>query len=184
VSWHRLVLLGPQATAGGLGLRWQGRETRFLVQSLLLGFGIAIVLMVPVMMVLHLLQDSPLVFAAMAALALAAIFLWLRLGLIFPAIAIDHPYRLAQSWSDTAGCGIQFVIAVLAASLPIFLALQIVMAIAFSMGLDRAAPYAMLFLTAAGSYLSAAAAFTVIALVFRRLTGWSGQPTPALVSRS
>ncbi len=184
VNWHRLVLLGSESVPGSFGLRWESRETRFLVQGALLSLGIGFVLLTPGMAALHLLQQPPMTYAVMAALALAFILLWLRLGLIFPAIAVDHPYRMAQSWRDSAGCGFQFLAAVLVASMPVLIALQVFIELAYGIGLGRAAPYAVLFLSTGASYLSAAVLFTVMSLVFRRLTGWPNSAAPPLASRA
>lgn len=180
VNWYRLSLLGPAASAPGLGLTWEGRKTRFLIVNLLLVIGIVLALAVPAVVINGLLQQSVPGYAAMIALMLVGFYLYLRLGLVLPAITVDHPYRLAQSWRDTVGCGFQLLVATVAAVLPILVVQQIFFALALGIGLVSAAPYAVAFLGTVPTYVWSAAATTMIALVFRRRTDWPGAGIMAL----
>jgi hypothetical protein len=180
VNWYRLSLLGPAGGAPGLGLSWEGRKTRFLIVNLLLVFGIVLVLAIPAVIIDGLLHQSVPGYAAMIVLVLVGFYLYLRLGLVLPAITVDHPYRLAQSWHDTAGCGLQLLVATVAAVLPILLVQQMFFALALGTGLVSAAPYAIAFLGSVPTYVWSAAATTMIALVFRRRTDWPGAGVMAL----
>ena len=173
VNWHRLVLLGPGQAAAGLGVRWGARETTFLVRSLMLGFGIGAVMGVPLLAISAVLQRTPVGLPILGLVIVAAVFLSLRLSLVFPAIAVDLPYGFAQSWKDTAGGGLRLLAAMLAASAPLWAALLLFVASAGVSGLAGAAPFAVLFLDRAGGYVVAAAGLTVLSLVFRRRAGRS-----------
>lgn len=172
VHWHRLVLLGQAQAASGLGIRWERRETRFLVRWLLLGVGVAVVLAIPVTLAERLAHQSALGYPIFGAIMLFAIFLTLRFSLALTAIAVDAPYSFAKSWSDTAGCGFQLLASTLLSNLPVFVCLFVVDAIASSIGLAQAAPLSFMLLDNAALYLALAAYTTVLSLAFRRATGW------------
>jgi len=184
VNWYRLSLLGPAGAVPGLGLSWDGRKTRFLLVNVLLFLGIGAVLAIPAMIVGSLFQQSLPGYAATMAVLLIGLYLWLRLGLVLPAITVDYPYRMTQSWSDTAGYGFAYLGAALAAVLPIVIAQQIFFAVVMGTGLIDAAPYAVAFLGSIPTYLWSAAAATLVALVFRRLTGWPGSGVGTLREQS
>ncbi|MEX2009450.1 MAG: hypothetical protein WEC41_04590, partial [Dongiaceae bacterium] len=146
VNWHRLVLLGPSQAAAGLGVRWGVRETTFLVRSLALGFGIGAIMAVPLLAISAALQHTPVGLPVLGLVIVAAVFLSLRLSLVFPAIAVDLAYGFAQSWKDTAGRGLRLLAAMLAASAPLWAALLLFVGLAEASGLADAAPFAVLFL--------------------------------------
>jgi hypothetical protein len=111
VNWHRFILLDE--VPGHLeSLRLDGRVWRYFGNTLLLVLGIGVV---------SVLAAFPLIFIAVAAgamqlaplagliaiLAVAA-FVFLRLGIKLPAIAIDGgDFRFADAWRASAGNGFQ-----------------------------------------------------------------------------
>ncbi|WP_119460885.1 hypothetical protein [Rhodospirillaceae bacterium SYSU D60014] len=182
VSWHRLILMGPQEALSAPVIRWGNRETTYLWRSILLMIGIVLAMAIPFSFALAMAQRSAAGHLIMALVSLAALFIMLRLALVLPAGAVDARYGFAQSWGDTAARGFQLMAIVLLVALPLFVALHIVNGLIASTGLAAAAPLTTLLLNSVGSYLFLAALLTVLALAFRRLSGWQdsqGAAVPA-----
>jgi len=171
VSWHRLVLLGPRAIAPGLALVWSARETRFFVRALLFTVGLSLVAAAPAFLFARMMQGSPSGALLLVAVALGLLLVAMRVGLAFPATALDRAYGFAQSWRDTAGCGLPLLGIVVLTGLPFALGVLLFHLLATSIGLARAAPYAMLFVEQAAGYLATAAMATAVSLAYRRLAG-------------
>lgn len=95
VAWLRRILTPLETPTIGETLRWRPRHTRFLLHWI--GFLLSASMLL-------LIIGAPL---AAAGPLLAAIFavglVWLygRLSLVFPAIAVDRPLNLSQSWQAT-----------------------------------------------------------------------------------
>lgn len=181
VSWHRLILLGPQQAMSAPILRWGNRETTYLWRSIVLLIGILLAMAIPFSFALAIAQRSAAGHLVMALVSLAALFIMLRFSLVLPAGAVDARYGFAQSWADTAARGFQLMGTVLLVALPSFVALRLVNGLIASTGLAAAAPLTVLLLNSVGGYLFLAAMLTVLALVFRRLSGWQDSQ-PAAVS--
>ncbi len=90
ITTHRIILLGPGAVPEWGIFKWSRRETRFALH--MLGLGLVVIPAV-------ILGFIPLIGGL---IALGVIF-WLfsRLSLVFPAIAIDHDASFRSSWELT-----------------------------------------------------------------------------------
>ena len=91
VTTHRIMLLGPNQVPRWGILSWSRRETLFALNIIRLGL-----IVVPLILLAYI----PTIGLALAI----ALMLWIfsRLSLIFPAIAIDHPLPLKTAWQLTA----------------------------------------------------------------------------------
>lgn len=110
VGWHRYVLLEEYP---GLLPGLAGRPVGAYLGRMILLTVVLVLCAIPISIVVGLLMSPFLiagssafagVFGALVGVAMAAVFswLWLRLGLILPAIALGKPMTLRMSWSATA----------------------------------------------------------------------------------
>ncbi|WP_169795950.1 hypothetical protein [Pseudoponticoccus marisrubri] len=103
VAWHRYVLTGE--LSGGWVPAWHGPEVlRYLGYSLLLGLIVvvaAFLAAIPAAIVMMVL--SPLAPIALLGIAVACLYVALRLGTALPGIAMGQKMNLQQGWSETAG---------------------------------------------------------------------------------
>ena len=91
ITVHRIMLLGPGSVSRWGTISWGRRELRYALHAMGL-----LLMIIPV--------------AALAAVPVVGLLLavatvtWLvaRLGLVFPAIAIDRPFSFKDSWQLTA----------------------------------------------------------------------------------
>jgi len=175
VAWLRRLLLGPDTSGPPLALQWTRREKTYLQRWLLVNIGPFLGLVAAIGLVVLLSADA---FGAILGSVLflgallAIVFVQARLSLVLPAAAVDHDYRLAQAWADTARCG-----AVLAAS--VFLVELPFAAVILGMGwigertlLGQALPYTLALIESILGYLGVAASLTVYAIAFRKCSGW------------
>lgn len=171
VNCQRLVLLGPSAVAG-LGLRWGGRETRFLASaaliSMIAGFAVALPATIVSVFVLRAPQPPFLLFVVMLPFYF---YLVLRLSFALTAAALDSPGFIGWSWRATRGIGVPFLIAAMLTVLPLEVAVLLFSWLLGATGLYEVAPFASHFLSTLTAYLPAAAMSVTIALVYRRLQG-------------
>jgi hypothetical protein len=109
VGCHRLVLLKPDARS--TDMKWSRRESYFLIWLIGLLFLRWIVTMVVVMIgvpLLNLLQPPGEMGHWFAQAAeLPAWYVFARLSLVFPALALDHRTGLAHAWTLSSGNGIR-----------------------------------------------------------------------------
>ena len=122
VTWHRFVLVGPQAVERERGLRWGARELRFLGWSVVLtliigiagGFAAALVIGIILMFFLASFGDPAamdpgmlsedvirLLFYANLVLSFVIVAPLFRYMLFLPSISIDR----GASWSEAGGWG-------------------------------------------------------------------------------
>lgn len=88
ITTHRILLLGPDAVPEWGFRKWTSRETMFALNMIFMGL-----LMLPFLF----LALIPIVGWGLAALAF--VFLFPRLSLIFPAIAIEEEFSFKSSWA-------------------------------------------------------------------------------------
>ncbi|MDF3073352.1 MAG: hypothetical protein K0S54_1019 [Alphaproteobacteria bacterium] len=100
VAWHRVTLLGYAADSGFFRVGLTSREWRFLGYTLLVYLGL-----VPAAVFFVMSQyGAATVWGVLGLVAFAAfVFVGLRLSMVFPATAADHPTSLKTSWQQTAG---------------------------------------------------------------------------------
>ena len=109
VCCHRLVLLGIEGESGDR--KWTRRETHFLLVLTGLYISATLITWLGGMF-------SSLVLPALLGgwfLAFVYIFAWYlfaRVSLILPAIALDHPFNLVRAWRQSAGSGLRLFVIV------------------------------------------------------------------------
>jgi hypothetical protein len=175
VSWHRLMLLGPQGAPGGLGATWEARHTRFLGRTLVLGLGLGLIAVAPALILVEVMGSIPVIAMPLLGMIVVMLLVATRLSLVFPAIAIDRGYGFFDSWRDTAGHGFRIVGLILATQAPFWLAMVALRLIATDTGLAQAAPYTLALVQEAGNYLAAAGGVAVLSLAFRALATPTGK---------
>lgn len=181
VGWLRVLLLPQARGQPELGLRWTRRHGLFFLRSLALMVGVAGLVAGGATLATGLGGPVPsaggaglpgLVLAFL--LGLASLYLFLRLSLVLPATAVDHPYGFAASWHDTAPAGVQMMLAMMLAGLATAIPVLLFRAIG---GIFAAsAPLTMVLLDNALGVVISAIFLGVIAIAFRRLAGWR-EPT-------
>jgi hypothetical protein len=191
VNWYRVILLGPQGLIRP-ALRWDRRHWRVFGFGLLLGGGLLALGAV-------LAKSLPL---PPALIALCLIYPAARSSFLFPAIAVEEPYSLAYAWRHTKGQGGRLTVLLLLAGLPLMLAVMMIvsflfLAVAGISLFDLAAmegagslrpgdsfnfsPLATLSLKMIAEALTMgvlAVLCAIIALAFRRCTGWVPAAAP------
>jgi hypothetical protein len=174
VGWHRVVLLGPERTGGGLGVQLGLRELRyffrlwvcFMVMIAVGGFLSIIEVAIAIRIGVNPYATLPIAYLGFIPIAAFAIG---RLGPSFAAIAVDLPSEMSRSWQATMGNGGRLLALYLLAGFGWFAVPALLGAFAGLLGLGEVAPYALLFISAFVSTALLAVLVTINALVFRRL---------------
>lgn len=114
VAWHRRVSLGPQGLPPGLPLRLGERERTYLIRALIYAAVLAAVFWIPVWAFTGFGRNDAASFAiggvaGMVALWLVELYLFYRVSLAFPAIALDRPMPVAEAWRMSAGNGLRML---------------------------------------------------------------------------
>lgn len=119
IPCHRIVLLGPSSIASGARWRWTRRETRFALSLTQLFATSALVMMVLLFVWAFLtsaiadLKNPQAVSYLGPILAIAAgSYVFSRLSIIFPSIAIDEPLTIRSAWQMSRGNGWRLLIIV------------------------------------------------------------------------
>lgn len=201
VAWQRLVLLGPEAGRPRLLPSWGQRQWRslgYVLLVMLMVYGIVLVALVPVILLwagvaqgsAGLEQSGPLVFAVLGSFLLVVLlmlYFYARWSFVFPAVAVDEPFGLRDSWRLTRGQGSRIVATMILVLLPITLVLMVagplILGLISSAGTQGAAAVIfvvafLLFYVALG-YVLMALIMTAITLAFRTVSGWV-PPTQAI----
>jgi hypothetical protein len=184
VGWHRLILLGRQASSG-LGVAFGRREIAFLGRLWLCFIGmllVSIAFSVLEYLLAGMLGADPngFVLIAMAGYTLIAIYVIGRIGPSFAALSVDQPLGLGAAWQTTRGEGSRIFVIYLLVSLGWFAVAFLFSSIAQILGLGEAAPYALLFINAVLSAGFLALLVTINSILFRQLSGW--RPTGSLLA--
>ncbi len=223
IAWHRLILLGPVRAAPALVPSWQHRHWRYLGYAAGLGILVATVflaldvnftptsvrrppdaLMLPegqrTAGVLVPTMNEMALFMAKAQALLIIGVIALRLGFLFPAVAIDLRYGLRNAWHDMREQGLRILASAILVSVPAFVVYVAVVQAASRLStltLRKAGfglnDFVVLLavdqmLTAVGLYLILAAFVSMISLAFQWCSGWgppgSGIAAPGPASRA
>lgn len=185
VAWIRFVLFGRRDSAAPFQFRLGRREGKYLLYILILMVPFVVVQFVGmgVIMALALATDDPwamiggTIFAVVFVFAIfvAMIVVYVRCLFVFPAIAVDADMGLRAAWGKSRGVAWRLFGIVLFALLPFALFLSLIM---WSSQTLDAGSSELTFTYILGSaqqvvgYLGAAVTFGVVALAFRRVTGW------------
>lgn len=115
IPCHRIVLLGPSSIGSGARWRWSRRETRFalsLIQlSATMGLVMIVLLFVWTFLISAILQKPQVVSYLGPILAMAASsYVFSRLSVIFPSMAIDEPLTIRSAWQMSRGNGWRLLI--------------------------------------------------------------------------
>lgn len=114
-SWHRFSLLARGQALPTMGFLFSFREIRFFGYLLLMSMSF----MVPLIVVGAAGQKAgPAIAFLFFLLAIAVLWMWGRLGLVFPAAAVGDQVRLADSWRLTQGNGWRMFWLLILISLP------------------------------------------------------------------
>ena len=116
IAWHRCVLQGADRKHRVNMWRPQKSETRFFITALLLGFatGAFVGVVSGVLSVLNVFLGWVVIVPSIAF----AMYCWLRLSLVLPALAINRPISLAESRALTKGKTGQMFLAIVSAIWP------------------------------------------------------------------
>ncbi len=150
ISWHRLVIQGPQATPMN-PFHWTRNETIFMAMAF--GLSVAYVALVLVIGVVAVLLGLPKIIQSLLLMAglLALAYASLRFSFFFPARAANRPLTLAQAYTLSRGYVWRMFWASVMAALPTMLLLVVAgIAIGMVIGLVAAVlpvPGAVLILT-------------------------------------
>jgi hypothetical protein len=178
VAVYRLLLLGPGAVTPGIMPAWGRRELRFLGLNLAIGLVFVVIVLVLLLLLGEAsLNNGPVVMLGLGV-ALLASYAYSRVSVAFPAIAVDHPLRLADAARCTAPVGGRLWLALILSAMPAVTVMLIVSEFLQVSQLAAAAPLATTFVVVALSYAATAVMLVPVALTFRELAGWSGPPAP------
>jgi len=118
ITTHRIILLGKESVPEW-GLRsWSKRETFFFIHVLILTGGMYILLLAPIFSGFIPIVVMPISF-------IFIIWLWARLSLVFPGIAIDKGVTFKLSWALTKKYQLLMFLVVIA--FPVLLAIPSVL---------------------------------------------------------
>ncbi len=193
VAWHRFVLLGAARAAPTSLPPLAPRHWRFLGYAvvMLMITGLPYLGLVTAMQPLSEVEGQPApelmadVFGNMLpylVLLIVAFVLIIRFYFVFPAVAVDERYGLADSWRHTRGQALRLFLGQLVLVLPV--ALLAYLTAAASMGGAAGSPgLTPTIVTTLFFYLGMGLAFAFVSLAFRKCTGWipeeaAGLPGP------
>ncbi len=182
VAWHRFVLLGAARAAPSSLPPLAPRHWRFLGYAIvmLMITGLPYLGLINAMQPLGTVEGEPPpellaeVFSNMLpflVLLIVAFVLILRFYFVFPAVAVDERYGLAESWRHTRGQALRLFLGQLVLVLPVALLAYLIAAA--SMGGDPRTPgLAATIATTLFFYIGMGLAFAFVSLAFRKCTGW------------
>lgn len=194
VAWHRFVLLGPSRAAPTSLPPLAPRHWRFLGYAavMLMITGLPYLGMVTAMQPLGGIEGQPPpelaaeVFSNMLPyllLMIIAFVLILRFYFVFPAVAVDERYGLAESWRHTRGQALRLFLGQLLLILPVAILAYLIAALSMDAASGQPGLAARI-ATTLFFYLGMGLAFAFVSLAFRKCTGWipeepAGPPGPA-----
>lgn len=109
---------------------------------------------------------------------LAIAFVKLRFAFVYPAVATGESYSLALAWRHSAGAGpVLFGAQLVAVFVPLILLSYVILALAAHLQLFAWILYYLLSWPLEAAYLA------IVAVAFRRCTGWVPPPDNAIVER-
>jgi len=170
VNWTRALLLGPAAVTG-LGLQWGARQTRYLLRAAAIAIvpGIAVILaMLPV---LALFGQSPVTGAVLLIVFVVYLFVVVRLSLLLPAAALDHPFGLREALALPGRLAARLLAAQILATLPYVVGALLLSLVMELVGLTKMAPFASQFVFLVLAFLFFAVSAGIYALAFQAIVG-------------
>ncbi len=197
VAWHRLILLGPQAAAPPVMVRWEARHWRFCAYAMILALMNFALLQLLALLAGGATTDPPQETGIGAPLSmtlaslvmfLAIIFVVIRFSFVFPAVAVDENYGLGNSWRHTRGQVARLLLTLLLTLFPLMLGGMTLIGIIVTIMAGGATPgpreaFAADLLFNLLGFLSMGLSVTVMSTAFRICTGWvpapPGPPAPA-----
>lgn len=203
VAWHRLTLLGPAHGAPATFPSWRPRHLRFL-GYVMVATALVYVATIPATIMLawveHQAGAAHGASVFMIVVALAAVFgllyVLLRFSFVFPAVAVDERYTLANSWAHTRGQALRLFATLTATALPMLVLIWAVGAVFGRLLLPELGPagqggktspeaaFQQAFSDNAGAFIAAqlilaalnyilmALVVSALSIAFRTATGW------------
>lgn len=197
VAWHRLILLGARVAPPVVFPGWQRRHWRFY------GFALAITALTTALVMavslaaLAIVGDGaapesagprPAELAAGLLAILLLLYLMLRFSFVFPAVAVEESYGLADAWRHTKGQGLRLMLVIFLVLTPVLVSGWLLIGLLVGMLIGpagagigtTAGTTAAYILGSALGYVSLALSLSVISSAFRICTGWiPAAPPPA-----
>lgn len=188
VAWHRKFLAPNETITVREALRWHTRHTRFLLYALgVVAVTWLVILagsLVPILMSAAGGGGGPGTLLLILAAIAAALFVYARLSMLFPASALDRALGLRQSWQLTGGNGVRLAIAILLSSL-IYLLLALVLGLALDAAVTDSVGRTSLTMRLAGTLMQQSLAFaglavgvTVLSVAYHELLRGSAAAAP------
>ena len=170
VNWTRALLLGPPAVAG-LGLQWGARETRYLLRAAAIAIVPGIAVMLAMLPILGIFGQSPITGAVMLIVFVVYLFVVVRLSLLLPAAALDHPFSLRQALALPGRLAARLLAAQILVTLPYVVGALLLSLVMELVGLTRLAPFASQFVFLVLAFLFFAVSAGIYALAFQAIVG-------------
>ena len=167
VATHRVVLLGPDALTNPWSIYWSKREADYLWWTFVLGFGAALLTLA--LEVTVLMSPQSLFGVRVPWLPDLLVFMTVayfagRLGLVFPATALERRQILSNSWTMTIGNGSRIMFA-----LAIPCGVYVLLFWLVEMAAGRALPTLMAILGSILALITIAVEIAVLSLAYRHL---------------
>ncbi len=179
VTWHRLVMLGPEIAPPSYALVWGRRHWRFLGYTLAFALAGAVATLVVLGVAAPLMAAPEAGQLVLVPLVIIIGYLMTRLCLVLPAAALDEPYQLRHSWMHTRNQGLRLLSILVLAMIPIVLVMMLIAGVLSAPISDTTGGTPSLgrflsaqFTLAALGYVGTALSITVISQAFRQLAGW------------
>ena len=170
VNWTRALLLGPAAVTG-LGLHWGARETRYLLRAAAIAIVPVIGMILAMLPILALFGQSPITGAVMLIVFVVYLFVVVRLSLLLPAAALDHPFGLREALALPGRLAARLLAAQLLVTLPYVVGALLLSLVLELVGLARMAPFASQFVFLVLAFLFFAVSAGIYALAFQAIVG-------------
>ena len=168
VNWTRSLLLGPLAVPG-MGFQWGGRETRYLLRATAIAFIPAFIGIFVALIVLAVFGRSAITGIATLILFVIYLFVMVRLTLLLPAAALDHPFGLREALGLRGRLAARLLATQILVTLPFLLLLLLLEIVVDRLGLFAAAPYASQFVFLVLNYLFIAVSTGIFAFAFQAI---------------
>jgi len=188
VAWHRKFLVPGEAITVREALRWQRRHTRFLLYALgVVALSWLVILagsVVPLMMGAAAGGIAPATVLLVLTAIAAALFVYARLSMLFPAAALDRVLGIQQSWLLTARNGVRLALAIVLSSV-VYLLAALGLGLALDAAFGDSAVRTSLTVQLIGAlvqhglaFAGLAAGVTVLSIAYRELTRGSARAAP------
>jgi hypothetical protein len=170
VNWTRALLLGPAAVAG-LGLQWGARQTRYMLRAAAIAIVPGLAVMLAMLPILALFGESAISGAVMLIVLVVYLFVVVRLSLLLPAAALDHPFSLREALALPGRLAARLLAAQILVTLPYVVGALLLSLVMELVGLTRVAPFASQFVFLVLAFLFFAVSAGIYALAFQAIVG-------------